>query len=328
MTLLLPVVRSLTIVLLGSAAVLASAQSFSIPAKEIDIAGVKHLKTSNQILLPTVNVEVMNWGKITSVVSTSGLQTLGGAKNSSAHSTMEVAVPSDVAMLRGVAQELYLDLATKLRTAGWVVLTYDDTKSDPVLAGIKQEPTDPKLGAPIRKVNLGKRKMQYTIATPPGMPAMDPGMTMAMWGLRSMLKARNTHALETTYRFDPIALQGSKRHGIGSNTASTNATANLALSHAQATFVTNKIASGWVKLKSSQPVAGDVGEIKKAADASPKVANALSAALSILGPGGSISSSKGLYVAELDEAALKANLLLAGQAFNDEVVKGLGTPTK
>ncbi|WP_438483148.1 hypothetical protein [Oleiharenicola lentus] len=318
--------RSLASAVFGSVAIFASAQTFSIPADEIDITGAKYLKSSKRMLLPSVNVEVMNWGKITSVVSTSALQSLGGAKNSSARSTMEVAVPSNVAMLRGVASELYDDLATKLRAAGWEVLTYDEAKSDPILSGIKQELTDAKLGAPVRKVNLGKQKMNYTIATPPGMPAMDPGMTMPMFGLRSLLKARDTHSLETTYRFDPIAMQGERRHGIGSNTASTSAAANLALAHAQATFVTNKTAFGWVKIKSPIPVAGDVGEIKKAADVSPKVANALSEALSFLGPGGSINASKGLYIAELDEAALKANLLLAGKAFNDEIIKGLGKP--
>lgn len=301
-----------------------AAPAFSIPAKQIDITGAKYLKTAPRILLPTVNLEVMNWGKITSVTQTSALQTLGGASNSSARSTMEVAVPSDVAALRAIADELYQDLATKLRAAGWEVLTYEETKTDPVLSGIRQESVDPKLGAPLRKVNLGKQKMHYTIATPPGMPALDPGMTTPLWGLRSMLKDREAHALETTYRFDPVALQGQSRHGIGHNTASTNAEANLVLSFAQASFLSNKSAGGSIRLKNAIAVTGGVGEIKKMADASPHLANGISQALSLIA-GGAISSKKGLYLCELDHEALKANLLLAGKTFNDEIVRGIAS---
>lgn len=310
------------------AAFTASAQTdapaFSIPEKQIDVMNIKHLKTAKRILLPTAYVEVLNWGKITSVTQTSALQTLGGASNSTARSTMEVAVPSDVALLRGIADELYLDLATKLRAAGWEVITFDDVKSDPTFAKQKQEDTDPKIGAPVRKVSLGKQKMHYTVVAPTGMPVLDPGMTMPLFGLRSLLKDRETHALETTYRFDPIALTAKGRHGIGSNTASTAAAANLTLSYAQATFVTSKLAPGNVRIKEPVAVVGDIGEIKKAADVSPQVANAISEALTFLGNAGSISSNKGLYICEVDQPALKTSILLAGKTFNDEIVKGLG----
>ncbi|HYP18401.1 MAG TPA: hypothetical protein VEQ65_14410, partial [Opitutus sp.] len=59
-------------------------------------------------------------------------------------------------------------------------------------------------------------------------------------------------------------------------------------------------------------------------DASPQFANNLSKALSYIG-GGSINASKGLYVCELDQTALRASLLAAGKAFNDEVVRGLSS---
>ncbi|ATC62832.1 hypothetical protein CMV30_01995 [Nibricoccus aquaticus] len=309
-------------------AVNASAQTdapaFTIPAKQIDTVSIKHLKSAKRILLPTANVEVLNWGKITSVTQTSALQTLGGASTSSARSTMEVAVPSDVPMLRAVADELYQDLATKLRAAGWEVLTFDDVKADPVFIKQSQEKTDPKIGAPVRKLTLGKQKMHYTVVAPAGMPVFDPGMTMPLWGLRSLLKDRDTHALEATYRFDPIALTAKSRHGIGSNTASTAAEANLTLSHAQGTFVTSKLAPGNVRLKEPIAVAGNIGEIKKAADVSPQLANAISEALTFLGNAGAISSNKGLYICDVDQAALKTSILLAGKIFNDEIVKGLG----
>ncbi|HYP18144.1 MAG TPA: hypothetical protein VEQ65_13105, partial [Opitutus sp.] len=115
-----------------SSSAAASAPAFSIPAKQVDVTGAKYLKPSQRILLPTLNVEVLNWGKITSVTQTSALQMLGGANNSTARSTREVAVPADVTALRAVAGELYDDLAAKLRAAGWDVVTHAEAKSDPV----------------------------------------------------------------------------------------------------------------------------------------------------------------------------------------------------
>lgn len=300
--------------------------AFSIPPKQLDVTGVKYLKTSKKILLPTVNVEVLNWGKITSVTQTSALQTLGGASNSTSRSTMEVAIASDVPALRAVAAELYTDLAAKLRAAGWEVITYDEAKSNPVLANIRLDAMDPEIGAPVRKVNLGKQKMHYTQATPPGMPSMATGMTMPMWGLRSMLTEMGTHALETTYRFDTVALEAKSRHGLTTNTASTSAQANLVLAYADGFFLSSKLAGGWVRLKSPQAIVGDIGEIKQVEDATPRAANALSKGLSVLGGGGAINSTKGIYVAQLNQSALKASILAAGKAFNDEIAKNLGAP--
>lgn len=299
-----------------------SETAFTIPAKELDFTGVKHTKQAKRVLLPSVYLEVMNWGKITSVTQTSALQTLGGAANSSARSTMEVAVPADTAMLRAVADELYTDLAAKLKAKGWEVVTYADVKDHPVLTGVKKEPIEPKLGLPMRKVSLGKQKMHYTIATPEGMPVIDPGMTIPLFNIRALLKERDVMGLETTYRFDPVALTAKGRHGIGSNSASTEAQANLVLAHAQATFSTPKGMPGWVRLKKPLAVERGIGDIKKAADVSPRFANGLSAALSLIG-GGAISSKKGLYVCELETDALKASLLSAGKAFNDEIAKNL-----
>jgi len=269
-----------------------------------------------------VNLEVMNWGKISSVTQTSALQTLGGAKTSTARSTLEVAVPSDVAALRGVADELYADLAAKLKSAGWEVVLFEKVKGNSTILGASTETADPKLGAPVRKVTIGKQKATYTIATPAGMPTFSWGMTMPFWTIRSVLKEQAASALEITYRFDPVALQGKSRHGIMSNTASTSAEANLVFAHGLASFLSPKLAPGSVRLKEPLPVAGGVGEIKPITDASPELANGLSKALSFIA-GGEISAKKGVSVCEVDQAALNASLLNAGKVFNDEVVKAM-----
>jgi hypothetical protein len=299
-----------------------SAADFAIPTKQLDISGVKYLKGSKRVLVLGVNLEVMNWGKISSVTQTSALQTLGGASNSSTRSTLEIAVPSDVAALRAVAGELYADLTAKLTAAGWEVIPFEKVAGTATILGAKTEPVDAKLGAPTRKVNLGKQKMSYTIATPAGMLPFNWGMTMPFWTIRSVLKEQDANALELTYRFDPVALQGKSRHGIMSNTASTSAEANLVLAFGQGTFLSPKFAPGWVRLKTPVPVVGGVGEVKKIEDASPALANGISAALSLIA-GGAINSKKGIYICEIDQPALNASLLLAGKTFNDEVVKNM-----
>lgn len=305
------------------AAAQTAAATFSIPDREIDVQFGKTLQRTKRVMIPTVNVEVMNWGKISSVTQTSALQSLGGASNSSVRSTMEVAVPSDAAAFRVVAGELFDDLATKLRAAGWEVTPQEEMKSEPTVAGLKQENVDVNLGAPMRKVTVGKQKMHYTVVAPAGMPVIDGGMLSPLWPLRNTLRDRNTNGLHVYYRFDPVALQGQSKHGIGRNTASTSAEANLVLSAAQGDFITPKGDLGRIRLKNPVAVVGGVGELKKAADVSPELANGISKALSFLG-GGSITSQKGLYVCELDHAALKASLLVAGKAFNDEIVQAFG----
>jgi hypothetical protein len=318
-------IRPLVSLALTFAVTASAAPTIAIPSKDLDLQGIKQMRQSKRIFLPSVYVEVMNWGKITSVTQTSALQTLGGAANSTARSTLEIAVPSDVAMLCGVAGELYTDLAAKLRAGGWEVITHDEVADE--LKDVNQESVDAKLGAPVRKVSLGKQKMHYTIAAPEGMPVIDPGMTMPLFGLRSLLREKNFSAMETTYRFDPVALEAKGRHGIGSNSASTNAEARLALSFAQSSLLTAKTYPGWIRLK--KPVAVDdagIGEVKKAADVSPGLANGLSAALGMATGLGSISSKKGLYVCDVDQPAMKEALLVAGRAFNDEIVKAMGSP--
>ncbi len=296
---------------------------FTIPAKQLDITGAKHFaKTTKRVLILGVNLEVMNWGKISSVTQTSALQTLGGASNSSTRSTLEIAVPSDVAALRSVADALYADLTAKLTAAGYEVVLFEKVAGTAAILGASTESVDPKLGAATRKVTLGKQKMSYTIATPAGMPTFTWGMTMPLFSLRSVLKEQDANALELTYRFDPVALQGKSRHGITSNSASTSAEANLVFAFGQASLLTPKIMPGWVRLKSPVPVLGGVGEIKKIEDASPALANGISSALSLIA-GGAINSKKGIYLCELDQPALNASLLLAGKAFNDEVVRGI-----
>lgn len=300
------------------------AADLAIPANGVDLTGTKHLQQTRKIMLPGVYVEVMNWGKITSVTSTSALQTLGGAANGAAKAEMEVAVPADLDMLQSVAAELYQDLATKLRAAGWEVVTYAEVRNDPVMKKVSLVDSDPKLGVPVRKVKTSKQELHYTVAAPLGMPVIDPGMTMPMWNIRALLKEINATGLETVYRFDPVALKATGRHGMGgTNYAETEAHANLMLAHAQAQFATAKMFPGSIRLKKPLVVESEIGVVKKTKDVSPEFENRLSKALTYIG-GGQISKSKGLYVCELDPVRLKPALLAAGKAFNDEIVKGAG----
>lgn len=304
----------------------AFAAGFAFSPKDINLQGAKYIKQSKRIMLPAIYLEVMNWGKIRAVTQTSALQTLGGASNSTVSASMEVAVPLSLALLDEVAAELATDLTEKLRGNGWEVITFDEVKASPIIAGVSRIEPDAKLGAPVRKVTIGKQKTNYTIATPGDMPVLSGGLTGPLFAIRNLMKEKEASALQVTYRFDPVALQAKSRHGIGNNTASTAAEAKLVLAAGDCTFATPKGFPGSVGTKRPVAVEGGVGEIKKAADVSPAFANALSDALNRLSGFGAISSTKGLYVCELDEAKLKAGLLEAGKAFNDEILKAFGKP--
>lgn len=304
---------------------LTAAELFGSPPKKVNFVAIKYLKPAKRVIVPTVYVRMMNWGRISSVVQTSALQSLSGKANSSARSTMEVAAPIEVALVREIADALYADLVRQLRAQGLEVLTHEDIKTNPTIAGLRAEAPDPAYGVPLEKVTLGKSKARYLRVAPTGLPNIDAPIQGPLWPMRSVFKELDGHGLIVTYTFDPVALQAEKRHGIGSNTASTNANASLQLAAGSLAHVlTSKGALAGIGVSESVIVAERVGAIVPVADVSPRYANALSAALGELTKSGSISSKKGLYALEADSPLLRDHAIAGGRAFNEVIAQTLG----
>ena len=109
----------------------------------------------------------------------------GGAKS---HGTYWVN-GADHDMMQGLAKTLQDDLVTKMRAAGYTVLTYDDIKSDPDVASLSADKIDSRyglpssggLGMPVTFVDASPRDAQ-TFSTPIQGPA---------WSFRGIAKAKN-----------------------------------------------------------------------------------------------------------------------------------------
>lgn len=292
------------------------------PAKGIEFFNTKFLKESKKIILPTLYVRMMDWGRVSAVTQTSALQSMSGRRDSTVRDTKEIVATVDTALIAEIAGALYADLAAKLRAAGYEVVTFDEVKTHATFAGLSIKPIDAKLGAVSDEVNMNKVRFRYLKIPPAGFPVYAPPIQGPLWPMRSALKELGAHAMIVTYTFEPIVMEAESRRSAV-NTAHAKATAQLRLASAYAEFLNPKAAGGSIKTTEPRRLSDNVGEIGPVADVSPDTANALSSALGGLFGTGSIKSRKNLLALNPDKARLREYLLAGGQAFNDVVVRGL-----
>ena len=60
------------------------------PPKGVDFTGVKYLKESKKIVIPTLYIRMMDWGRVTAVTQTSALQSMAGRRDSTVRDTKEI----------------------------------------------------------------------------------------------------------------------------------------------------------------------------------------------------------------------------------------------
>lgn len=109
------------------------------PTKGIEYFNVTFVKESKRIVLPTLYIRMMDWGRVTAVTQTSALQWMAGRRDSTVRDTKEIVASVDQELVRSVAAELYADLAAKLRTTGYEVVTHEEAKSNAILAALPLE---------------------------------------------------------------------------------------------------------------------------------------------------------------------------------------------
>jgi hypothetical protein len=293
------------------------------PPKTIEFFNVKFMKESKKIVLPTLYIRMMNWGRVTAVTQTSALQSMAGRRDSTVRDTKEIVASIDPELVQGVATELYADLATKLRASGYEVITADEVKNNATIAALPHEKVDPKTGAVSDEVNMGKVRFRYMKIAPQGMPVYDPPIQGPLWPMRNALKELGANAMIVTYTFEPMVMESESKRGISSNTAHAKATARLQLSSGYAQFLNVKSAGGSIHAKEPRRLTDNVGDIVPVANVSPTTANALSSALGGLFGGGSITSRKNLLALEANKDLLREYMLAGGKAFNDVIAQSL-----
>jgi hypothetical protein len=113
------------------------------------------------------------------------------------------------ALLQDLARKVQDDLVAKLRATGATVLTYDDLKADPLVAGRGRESADGKWGLPA----TSKGGLTYVMAWPSDEQAFESGVTGPLFYLRPMVKEKKIIAIQPEITFTVPQMWGEKDVG-------------------------------------------------------------------------------------------------------------------
>jgi hypothetical protein len=124
----------------------------------------------------------------------------------------------DKAMLHQLASKLESDLVTKIRGAGYTVLTYADLKDHPDVAKRGLDKDDEKWGLPIR----WGQPLTYVIAAPTDAQQFNNPIQGAAWPWKGIAKEKDLVAVSPEITFSVPQMWGETRAGYSSNSAGIN----------------------------------------------------------------------------------------------------------
>jgi hypothetical protein len=229
----------------------------------------------------------------------------------------------DKALAQTLARKVQDDLVAKLRAAGYTVKTYEDIKDLPAVKAAKRQAMDATWGMPLIKSQAVLNSVAI-VAAPSDEQYFISGMA---WGLfNQFIKGTKSTLGEGTIVIPTITIAAPQAwaetgRGYKSISAQVNVAPGMNLSVARADYVSDR-GSGGTLMTTEQVINlnEQVGELSTR-DTTPTSANALSAALSALGGGGSISTKSGHYLLTIDPATYEAAVLRGALAFNTEIAK-------
>jgi len=133
-------------------------------------------------------------------------------------------------LMHELATKLQNDLITRMRAAGYTVLTYEELKDHPDVAGRGRDKTDEKWGFPIRRGT----PLTYIIAAPSEEQQFNNPGVGAAWPFRGIAKEKQLMVLSPEVTFTVPQMWGQTRAGYATNSAGI------------ATDPAMKLASAWI----------------------------------------------------------------------------------
>ncbi|MEA2235512.1 MAG: hypothetical protein QOC81_236 [Thermoanaerobaculia bacterium] len=200
----------MSLALLASAAT-AAAQSAAMKPFEINMDRVKvasfggNFASSKTYLIPTVNLVVSARGSVWAKS--------GGAKAHGKYYVDGLSKP----MLQELASKIQNDLVTRMRAAGYTVLTYEDVKGEPDVASHGRDKLDDRYGLPTTG-GLGM-PVTFVVATPTDAQAFDSPVQGPAWWLRGIAKAKDLIVIVPEIKFTVPQMFGETESGYARDSA-------------------------------------------------------------------------------------------------------------
>lgn len=283
---------------------------------------------NNTVVVPSAYVKFLVDGKVFVSKQGSALSTLGGGSANSVKASAKYKVNGmDKALAQSIAKQAYDDFVSKLRAAGYTVLTYNDIKDRDFVKGAAREKNDATWGLPTESVGSDT----YIVAAPSDEQSFKYSLNGGQFSEFIRLgKPKFTDATIVIPNYTVVAPQVWGETGGGYNRieAGIKTGEGMNLQYAGVTWMGKPKtrmgggnAPGVVIKNPMINVTAKVGDMVKAADTTPTAANALSKGLSLLTGAGSISASSAEYTFTLDRNAYTSGALKAIGDFNNEVAR-------
>jgi hypothetical protein len=279
----------------------ALAQSPAMKPFEINMDRVRvssfggNFGTTDTYLIPTVRVRLSVQGSVWAQK--------GGAK---AHGKYWV-FGADHDVMQDVAKKLQDDLASKMRAAGYTVLTYEDVKSEPDVAGQSLDKVDSRYGLP----TSGGFGMPVTFidATPTDAQSFAKPIQGPAWAFRGVAKAKNLTVIVPELTFTTPQMWGQVERSAWTDSAGVSMDPRMIFEGATVVGVTPKGGGPAIQVQQhGKRLAADVaGKIVKASENKLHVEHV-----------SEFTSAD--YVMDFDKPVFTDGILRVGFALNDVIV--------
>lgn len=286
---------------LAAIAATAGAQSAAMKPFDLNMDRVKvtnfggNLGLSKTYLIPTVNLIVSARGSVWAKK--------GGAK---AHGKYFVDGLSKT-LLQELARKLQDDLVSRMRAGGYAVLTYEDVKSEPDVAGRGLNRPDDKFGLPTTG-GLGM-PVTFVVATPTDGQAFDNPIQGPVWWLRGVAKAKDLIVIVPEITFTVPQMFGETESGYKRDEAgiATDPAMHLEGAVVYAINATGGTTNIKIQRHGKRPAAEVTGTIKKLSEDKTTFSEAW-------------QTTSGDFVMTLDPTAFTDGILRVGYAINGVIV--------
>lgn len=213
---------------------------------------------------------------------------------------------ADHDVMQGLAKTLQDDLVTKMRAAGYTVLTYDDIKSDPEVASLGADKIDARYGLP-SSGGLGM-PVTFVDASPSDAQTFSTPIQGPAWSFRGIAKARNLTVIVPELTFTTPQMFGQTESHAWEDKAGVSMDPTMIFEGAMVYGLTAKGGPAIQVQRHGKRTAADVaGTIVKAGENDLHVHNIM-------------DFKSGDYVMALDKTAFSDGILRVGLALNDLIV--------